>query len=236
MWYWCHLGVFFVLSLMVCLRGFYKHTHFCAAGYGFSIAMIGAAMTFFSWYGIYPSAGIAHYIQFALFMVYGLRIAIFMLTQEKKDSAEQEPDEAKKPNVFVKIIMWLLLCVFYVALTTGVAFRLFNAWGTTTMQWIGIAVSALGLLVEVIGDHSKRAKLAKDPDVRKTAPLYGIVRYPNYFGKILFWIGVMVSSLDALWGLGQWVTIALTFVTLIVMAIVGARMEKRQAEPEATEN
>ena len=44
MWNWTHLGIFFALSLLVCLCGFKKYVYFMSIGYGFSVAVIGAAM------------------------------------------------------------------------------------------------------------------------------------------------------------------------------------------------
>ena len=44
MWNWSHLGIFFGLSLLVCLCGFKKYVYFMSIGYGFSVAIIGAAM------------------------------------------------------------------------------------------------------------------------------------------------------------------------------------------------
>ena len=42
MWNWIHLGIFFALSLLVCLCGFKKYVYFMSIGYGFSVERDGS--------------------------------------------------------------------------------------------------------------------------------------------------------------------------------------------------
>lgn len=234
MWIWTHLGIFFVLSLLVCLCGFKKYVYFMSIGYGFSVAIIGAAMAVMSLIGIYPTAGLAHYLQFALFVIYGFRLSGFLLIRELKNAAyrktlaEATGDESKMP-IFVKVVMWLTMGVLYTAQTSGVAFRLFNGTESTICQWIGIAISLFGIILEAIADQQKSAQKAKRPDMVATEQLYKIVRCPNYFGEILFWTGVTVSSLDILQGIGQWITVIIAYILIVFIMFNGAqRLEKRQ--------
>lgn len=230
---WSHLGIFLALSLLVCLCGFKKYVYFLSIGYGFSVAVIGAAMAVMSLMGLYPS-GIAHYIQFALFVIYGFRLSGFLLIREIKNAAyrktlaEATGDESKMP-LFVKVVMWLSVAVLYVAQTSGVAFRLFNGCESGIMQWIGIAVSAFGIGLEAVADQQKSAQKALRPDMVATEQLYKIVRCPNYFGEILFWTGVTVSALDILQGAGQWITVIIAYILIVFIMFNGAqRLEKRQ--------
>lgn len=230
MWNWGHLGIFFALSLLVCLCGFKKYVYFMSIGYGFSVAIIGAAMAVMSLVGVYPAAGIAHYIQFALFVIYGFRLSGFLLIREIKNAsyrktlAEATGDESKMP-IFVKFFMWIFMGVLYVAQTSGVAFRLFNGAESTVCLWIGIAISTFGIILEAVADQQK----AERPDMVATKQLYKIVRCPNYFGEILFWTGVTVSALDILQGVGQWITVIIAYILIVFIMFNGAqRLEKRQ--------
>jgi len=230
---WGYLGIFFALSLLVCLCGFKKYVYFLSIGYGFSVAVIGAAMIVMSLAGVFP-AGIAHYIQFVLFIIYGIRLSGFLLIREIKNAsyrktlAEATGDESKMP-MFVKAVMWISVAVLYVAQTSGVAFRLFNGCESSVIQWIGIAISAFGIGLETVADQQKSAQKAKRPDMVATEQLYKIVRCPNYFGEILFWTGVTVSALDILSGAGQWVTVIIAYILIVFIMFNGAqRLEKRQ--------
>ncbi len=234
MWNWTHLGIFFALSLLVCLCGFKKYVYFLSIGYGFSVAVIGAAMAVMGLMGVYEGLTLAHYIQFALFIIYGFRLSGFLLIREIKNAsyrktlAEATGDESKMP-IFVKVVMWLMVAVLYVAQTSGVAFRLFNGGKTGILQWVGIAISAGGIILEAVADQQKSAQKAQRPDMVATKQLYKIVRCPNYFGEILFWTGVTVSSLDILTGVGQWVTVVIAYICIVYIMFNGAqRLEKRQ--------
>jgi len=230
---WNYLAIFFVLSLIVCLCGFKKYVYFLSIGYGFSVAVIGAAMIVMSLMGIFP-VGLAHYIQFILFIVYGFRLSGFLLIREIKNAsyrktlAEATGDESKMP-IFVKVVMWIMVAVLYVAQTSGVAFRLFNGSETSAVQWIGIAISVFGIVLEAVADQQKSAQKAKRPDMVAMDQLYKIVRCPNYFGEILFWTGVTVSALDCLTGAGQWITVIIAYILIVFIMFNGAqRLEKRQ--------
>lgn len=234
MWNWAHLGIFFALSLLVCLCGFKKYVYFMSIGYGFSVAIIGAAMIVMSIIGLYPAVSIAHYIQFALFIIYGFRLSGFLLIREIKNAAyrktlaEATGDESKMP-IFVKAVMWLTMGVLYTAQTSGVAFRLFNGVDATVCQWVGIGISAFGIILEAIADQQKSKQKAERPDMVATKQLYKIVRCPNYFGEILFWTGVTVSALDCLQGVWQWVTVIIAYILIVFIMFNGAqRLEKRQ--------
>ena len=232
MWNWTHLGIFFALSLLVCLCGFKKYVYFMSIGYGFSVAIIGAAMAVLGITGSYGYLDLAHYIQFALFIVYGFRLSGFLLIRELKNAAyrktlaEATGDEVPR---FVKFFMWLTMGVLYVSQTSGVAFRLFNGAGSSGIQWIGIAVSGFGIILEAVADKQKSRQKAQRPDMVATQQLYKIVRCPNYFGEILFWTGVTVSCLDCLAGVGQWITVIIAYILIVFIMFNGAqRLEKRQ--------
>ena len=232
MWNWTHLGIFFALSLLVCLCGFKKYVYFMSIGYGFSVAIIGAAMAVLSLTGAYDGVGLAHFIQFALFVIYGFRLSGFLLIREIKNAAyrktlaEATGDEIP---VFVKFFMWITMGVLYTAQTSGVAFRLFNGEAATVCQWIGIAISAFGIGLETVADQQKSQQKAKRPDMVATEQLYKIVRCPNYFGEILFWTGITVSALDILQGIGQWITVIIAYILIVFIMFNGAqRLEKRQ--------
>ena len=232
MWNWSHLGIFFALSLLVCLCGFKKYVYFMSIGYGFSVAIIGAAMAVLGLMGSYGTLTLAHYVQFALFVIYGFRLSGFLLIREIKNAAYRktlaEATGSEIP-VFVKFFMWLTMGILYVSQTSGVAFRLFNEAGSSAIQWVGIAISAFGIGLEAIADKQKSAQKAKRPDMVATEQLYKIVRCPNYFGEILFWTGVTVSALDILQGVGQWVTVIIAYILIVFIMFNGAqRLEKRQ--------
>lgn len=230
---WNYLLIFFVISLVLCLVGFYKYVYFLSIGYGFSVSGIGVALAVMSLMGKFD-ASLAHYILFALFIIYGIRLSGFLLVREIKNVAyrktlkEATGDEKAMP-IFVKVTIWLFVGVLYVAQTSPVFFRMLNGGEVSVITWIGIAICVLGIVLEAIADQQKSAQKKERPEMVAMKGLYKIVRCPNYFGEILFWTGIFVSSLDILSGAGQWITAIVSYICIVFIMFNGAqRLEKRQ--------
>ncbi len=230
---WNYLAIFFVISLVVCLCGYYKYVYFMSVGYGFSIAAIGLAMIIMSAFGVFH-AGIPHYILSALLIIYGVRLSAFLLWREFKNAAyrstlkEASGDESAMP-VFVKIAIWLVVAVLYVAETSPLYFRLYNGGKTSAFLWVGIVICAFAVIMEAVADYQKSAQKKIRPDMVAMKGLYKSVRCPNYLAEILFWTGILVSGLDILKGPGQWIMAIAAYICIVLVMFSGAqRLEKRQ--------
>ena len=230
---WNYLLIFFVISLVVCLVGFYKYVYFLSIGYGFAVAAIGVALAVMSLLGTFE-ASLAHYIFFALFVIYGMRLSGFLLIRELKNAAyrktlKEATGEEKGMPAFVKVTIWIVVSVLYVAQTSPVYFRMYNGGEVSAFLWAGIVISVCGIGLEAWADEQKSAQKKVRPDMVATKGLYKIVRCPNYFGEILFWTGVFVSSLDILTGIGQWLAAIISYICIVYIMFNGAqRLEKRQ--------
>lgn len=235
MMYLEYLSIFFIVSLLVCLVGFYKSAYFLSLGYGFSVTGIGVCMAMLCMAKQFH-ATVTHYIFFGLFVVYGLRLAGFLFLRETENATykkvlSETGRNANKMSFFGKVGLWIFAAALYVAQTSPVFFQIYNGGIQTTSTWFGVILSAIGLVLETVADLQKSAQKKENPDMVATKGLYGLVRCPNYFGEILFWTGVFVSSLVALSGVGQWV-IALAGYLCILFVMVNAtqRLDKRQME------
>ncbi len=230
---WNFLLIFFIVSLVLCLVGFYKYVYFLSIGYGFSVAGIGVTMAIMSLMGKFE-ASLAHYILFALFVIYGIRLSGFLLIREIKNVAyrktlkEATGDEKTMP-IFVKVTIWICVAALYVAQTSPVFFRMYNGGEVSVITWIGIAIAVGGILLETLADQQKTAQKKERPEMVAMKGLYKIVRCPNYFGEILFWTGIFVSSLDILNSVGQWIMAVFAYIAIVFIMFNGAqRLEKRQ--------
>lgn len=233
---WEYLLIFFIVALVLSAIGFYKFVYFLSIGYGFSVAGIGVTLAVLSLMGKFE-AQVAHYVLFALLVVYGIRLSGFLLIRELKNITFKKTDtykdtlkkSEKKMPFFVLVTIWLSVAVLYVAQTAPVFFRLLNGAKVTPITYVGIAISTIAIIIETVSDHQKSVQKAKRPDMVATGGLYKIVRCPNYFGEILFWTGTVVSSLDVLSGVGQWITVILGYICIVYVMFDGAkRLEKRQ--------
>ena len=230
---WEFLGLFFIVALAVCLVGFYKYVYFLSIGYGFAVLAIGVTMAIMGAMGIFNIA-LPHYILCALFVLYGFRLSGFLLIREIKNASyrktlkEATGEESAMP-IFVKVAIWVCVAALYVAQTSPVFFRLYNGGEVSAFTWVGIVICIGGIVLETIADNQKSEQKKKRPDMVATEGLYKMCRCPNYFGEIIFWTGIFVSSLDILSGIGQWLMAAISYVCIVYIMFNGAqRLEKRQ--------
>ena len=230
---WNFLGIFFLVALAVCLVGFYKYVYFLSIGYGFAVLGIGATMAIMGAMGIFTMS-LPHYILCALFAIYGFRLSGFLLFREIKNAAyrktlkEATGEESAMP-IFVKVAIWISCAALYVAQTSPVYFRVLNGGEVSAFTWAGIAICIGGIVLETVADNQKSEQKKARPDMVATQGLYKMCRCPNYFGEIIFWTGIFVSSLDILTGIGQWLMAVISYICIVFIMFNGAqRLEKRQ--------
>jgi len=105
----------------------------------------------------------------------------------------------------------------------------------------GIAVWAVGLFFEVVGDRQLAAYKAEP---RQTRPivmdrgLWALTRHPNYFGDATVWWGLwLVAGLGSGWVAGLATVICPIIMTFFIVQVTGARllektMMQRDGYPE----
>lgn len=129
--------------------------------------------------------------------------------------------------------IWLGVAVLYTLLT-------WPAWlaaaaqaqdASTVSVPLGVLVMAAGLGVEAVADWQKSSFKAAQPQRYCDIGLYQLVRYPNYFGEIVFWFGVFLAGISAYVGILTWI-LALVALIYIVLLMVGAarNLEIKQDE------
>jgi steroid 5-alpha reductase family enzyme len=70
------------------------------------------------------------------------------------------------------------------------------------LDWIALAVMLGGALIEFVADEQmRRFRRVKQPGDIMRGGLWARCRHPNYFGEIVFWVGVWLAGLaaDATW-------------------------------------
>lgn len=231
--------VLFGLALLVSAIGFYKFVYFISLGYGFSIAVIGIAL-------IVLFHGEMNFILLGiclLFIVYGCRLGGYLLLREMRNASyrnhmKAEINDGSAMPLFIKICIWMACALLYVLEVSPVFFRLYNGISVDAVTVFGAIVMVCGILLESISDHQKSASKKIQPNRFCDIGLFRIVRCPNYLGEILFWTGVLMSGLTALYGIWQWITAILGWACIVYIMFGGARrLEIRQnrnygADPE----
>lgn len=222
--------VVFFVSLLTSSVGFHMYIWFFSVGYGLSIAGIGAALLI----GFHKSITLAELLSCLLLITYGLRLGGYLLYREIKSEAYRkvlspEMDRSKKMPMGAKLVLWFVCALLYILMTSPFYFRLANHAAPDIMLWIGLAVMACGVALELIADLQKSAAKKKNSRRFVDTGLYRIVRCPNYLGELLLWLGMLLTGITALRGVFQWVAALLGFVLIVWVMFSGARrLEIRQ--------
>lgn len=226
------MGIFLLLALGAALLcsviGFKRFVWFLSIGYGYAVAGIAlCALAYGATKGLLTVGTIAG---LAVCALYGIRLGTFLLRRETRNMAYKkilDQKAGKEPPFFVKFVCWVLCGVLYVCQTAGLHLRMMNGTKDDLSLYIGIGIMVLGALIEAIADKQKSAQKAQRPDMVATKGLFRMVRCPNYFGEILFWIGVTVCGVTSFAGWWQWAAAAFGFVCIMYVMLDGAkRMEK----------
>ena len=220
--------VFVIVALICCSIGFKRFVWFMSVGYGLASAGIGFTMLIIS---LTKGFNLLFLIQCVLFIVYGVRLGIFLLVREVKNENYRKKmaevgGDATVP-FFVAIIMWLMMGMMYTCQSSGPIYRLLNGASNNVSLIIGILVSAIGIYIESLADKQKSDAKKIKPDMPAMEGLYKICRCPNYFGELLFWTGSILSGIGAVEG-KQWIIVLLGYILIIIVMMSGAkRVETR---------
>lgn len=222
------LGITALVALVLSAFGFVMYVYFFSIGYGFSIAGIGIALLVM----FRQSLTLGTAIMCGLFIIYGIRLGGYLAIRELKSVAYKAllKDESKQNVKFgVKVSIWISCAILYVCECAPVTFRLENKVADDNFLYVGIAMAALGILIEFIADLQKSSAKKKDPKKFVTTGLYRIVRCPNYFGELLLWTGVFVSGISVCNSPLQWALVILGYIGIVYVMFSGARrLEIRQ--------
>ena len=219
--------ILFVVALVCCSFGFKELVWFMSVGYGFAVMGIGLAQLIM----FFNTSSLAVKLFDVLLVVYGFRLGYFLLMRELKNANYKKildsTGSTKKVPIFVSLFMWLYCAAMYDAQTAALTYRVVNAAADNAALWIGLVITALGVVGEALSDKQKSDAKKVNPKRFCDTGLYKFARCPNYFSEILVWTGVFVSGFGALQG-GQWAVTIIGYLLILVVMINGAqRLEKR---------
>lgn len=230
-----YLLILLALSFAVSAVGWVYFIYFFSIGYGLSISALAVATVAIFWESItLPALLLA-----AVLFVYGLRLALFLLMRERRSASYKkilyQPENSARKPLFAMFMIWISCALLYVGQISPVTFYLYNAAEGAAVNslwaWIGMAVAAAGVIIEMVADHQKSAAKKINASRFVDTGLYRLVRCPNYFGEVLMWTGSYVICFGACCTLWQWVIATLGYVGIVYVMFSGARrLELRQME------
>lgn len=224
--YW----ILFAVSMLACSVGFHMYIWFFSVGYGLGIAAIAVALAV----GFHGIMSLPEWIACGLLVAYGLRLSGYLLVCEMKSAAYRnvpspEIERSRKMPFAAKLGIWVTCGFLYTLMTIPMYFRLQNGAAPDAALWIGLAVMAAGITMELVADIQKSAAKKKNSRRFVDTGLYRLVRCPNYLGELLLWLGMLITGFTVLRGFWQWTLALLGFVLICWVMFSGARrLEIRQ--------
>lgn len=169
----------------------------------------------------------------AMVMTWSLRLASFLFMRIARAGKDSRFDDIKnRPPRF--LLAWTLQGL-WVLLTAAAALAVITGGVQVPLGVVGIAgiaVWALGMLIEIVADRQK-SRFREDPANKGkfiSTGLWAWSRHPNYFGEILLWTGVAIVAVPVLQG-WQWATlISPVFVTFLLTKVSGVPMLEDKAD------
>lgn len=152
----------------------------------------------------------------SLILLWALRLGTFLVIRiaaQKKDKRFDEIRDSLFSFFFFwvsqAVLVWVLLFPFFFATVSSSTF--FNI--------AGIALLLIGLVIETVADIQKFRHKKKSKNFISTG-LWKYSRHPNYFGEILFWIGVYLALLPTLSFVPAIVSVASPLAIIFILLFV----------------
>ena len=220
-----------IVAAIGCCMGFKEFVWFMSVGYGFAVMCIGAYLLILGLIKGYltPARG----VMAGLFVIYGYRLGGYILKRELTNAAYKKTLEktgsTKAMPIPVSLFMWAFSMWLYTAETSALTYRFINQEQApdNVWAWVGIVIMAVAIVGEATADKQKSAAKKVNPKRFCDTGLYRIVRCPNYFCEVLFWVGVTVTGIGAVQG-KQWIMVLIALVLITyVMYNSASRLELR---------
>ena len=185
-----------------------------------------------------PGGEARRWLLFGLTAVWGLRLGGYLLARKLADPSEdrrytkmrERRGEASFALYSLGVVFLLqALLVLIVSLPLQVAAE--RRAGLDWITWIGVALWAVGLFFEAVGDEQMRRFKARSDSSGQVMDrgLWRYTRHPNYFGDFCVWWGLWLVALGA--G-GTWWTVVgpLVMSFLLIKGSGAALLEKDISE------
>ena len=78
--------------------------------------------------------------------------------------------------IFVSIFAWVFVAFLYAGEMSPIFFRNYHGEYSGILPWLGVIISAAGVILEAAADRQKSAQKALNPNMVATEGLYKLVR------------------------------------------------------------
>lgn len=207
---WTSLAIALVLNLIVFLVAYEKQTD--------KLTDITYALTFiiialYSWWAGEDDNGVYKITLLFMVLIWAVRLGSYLFVRVNIKGKDHRFDAFRNKFrrylrfwILQGISIWIVSLPFIMGLSKSIAE--INEIRGNFIVTLGMAVWIAGFLLESIADRQKfrfRLNPANEGKFMNRG-LFNVIRYPNYLGEMLIWIGVFMSVIPLLRGL-EWLSI-----------------------------
>ena len=218
------------VAAVLCLVGFYKLSFFASLARGLSLA--GLSLTVWILTMARGEAALPLIVLCLLGLIYGMVRDGLRAIGEMRSAMKRRNMKSQKESEMgrlLPVLEWLGFTLVYTLTVFPLWYRASaEEAGGALWAWIGAALMAAGLAVELIA----RSQMIKAADQNPYMPaLTGLFRYtrcPGACGEFLFWTGVFISGIGVYEG-WQWLAASLAYLCSLGLILRRVRTEERRA-------
>ena len=174
----------FLLQSIFFLIAYYLQTD-KFTDFTYSLTFILITFYFYLFYGL-------NLIIFLMILIWGIRLGGFLVLRVMKVGKDKRFDWFRH-RFFGFMKFWIVQGFTCFLLLMPIYFY-------TKINYFGILIFLIGLLIESIADFQKyKFKLIDKNKSFINVGLWKYSRHPNYFGEFLVWIGIFITTINNFW-------------------------------------
>ena len=164
-----------------------------------------------------------------LVTIWGLRLTLHLARRNLGSGEDRRYTEMRRrhgdrwPLRSLFVVFWLQGALMWVvSLPVQVGMTDPTPAGLGPLDWLGVALWAIGLTFEAVGD-AQLARFKADPANRgrvMDSGLWRYTRHPNYFGDFCVWWGIWLVALST--GSAWWTVVGPAVMSTLLIRVSGA--------------
>lgn len=169
-------------------------------------------------------------------LIWSARLGYFLFRRISRNNGVDERFTELKKNLLSFLVAWTLqgLWIFLTISGILIVYQQNDEYKLLKTNYLGIALWFFGFFFEVVADMQKTFFKANPENKDKwiSTGLWSLCRHPNYFGEIVLWIGVALTSVQELKFCRRnlMLLISPAFVAFLLIFVSGIPILERKAD------